>query len=86
MPVYHRFHVVKTVFRHQHVSCLAKPIFLTVDALNVCNDVKYVSSAHDTHNVFPSTHNSINIPKHVSCQENILKSYSHRPKKVVLFV
>ena len=81
MPVYHRFHVVKTVFRHQHVSCQAKPIFLTVDASNVCNDVKYVGSTHDNHKVFPSPHNSISIPKHLSCLDDILKSDSHRPKK-----
>ena len=60
VPVDHRLHVVKSVFRHQHVSCLAKPIFLTVDTvtdtLNVCNIVKYVSSTHNVRKVFPSTH------------------------------
>ena len=39
-PEPHCLHVVKSVFRHQQVSCLAKLIFLTVDTvtdtLNVC--------------------------------------------------
>ena len=56
VPVRHRLHVVKYVFRHQHLSCLAKPIFLTVDnvtdTLNVCNVVKYVSSTHNVRKVF----------------------------------
>ena len=72
--VRHRLHVVKSVFRHQHVSCLAKPIFLTIDtvtdSLNVCNNVvKYVSSTHNVRKVFPSTHNSISIPRQVYCLE-----------------
>ena len=74
MPVCHRLHVVKSVFRHRHVSSLAKSLFLTVDTgtdtLNVCNVVKYVSSTHDTFKVFPPTHNSVSIPKHISSQEN----------------
>ena len=52
------------------MSVLVKPIFLTVDTLNVCNDSNYVSSTHDTRKVFPSTHNSISIPRNVSCLEN----------------
>ena len=73
--VRHRLHVVKSVFRHQHVSCLAKPIFLTIDTvtdtLSVCNNVvKYVSSTHNVFKVFPSTHNSISIPRQVYCLEN----------------
>ena len=59
VPVRHRFHVVKSVFRHQHVCSLAKPLFLTVDTLNntlnVCNVVTYVSSTYDTGEIFPST-------------------------------
>ena len=74
VPVRHRLHVVKSVFRHQHVSCLAKPIFLTVgtvtDTLNVCNVVKHVSSTHNVRKVFPSTHNSISISRQVYCPEN----------------
>ena len=74
MPVPHCLHVVKSVFRHQHVSCLAKPIFLTVDTvtdtLNICNVVKYVSSTYNVRKVFPSTHNSISIPRQVYCPEN----------------
>ena len=74
VPVRHRLHVIKSVFRHQHVSCLAKPIFLTVDivtdTLNVCNVVKYVSSTHNVRKVFPSTHNSISFPRQVYCPEN----------------
>ena len=74
MPVCHRLHVVKSVFCHQHVSCLFKPAFLTVDTvtntLNVCNVVKYVSSTNNVHKVFPSTHNSISIPRQVYCPEN----------------
>ena len=74
MPVCHRLHVVKSVFCHQHVSCLVKPAFLTVDTvtntLNVCNVVKYVSSTNNVHKVFPSTHNSISIPRQVYCPEN----------------
>ena len=73
--VRHRLHVVKSVFFcHQHVSYLAKPIFLTVDTatdtLNVCNVVKYVSSTHNVRKVFRSTHNSISIPRQVYCPEN----------------
>ena len=71
MPVCHRLHVVKSVFCHQHVSCLFKPAFLTVDTvtntLNVCNVMKYVSSTNNVHKVFPSTHNSISIPRQVYC-------------------
>ena len=74
VPVRHRLHVVKSVFRHQHVSCLAKPIFLTVDTvtdtLNVCNVVKHVSSTHNVRKVFPFTHNSISTPRQVCCPEN----------------
>ena len=74
VPVGHRLQVVKSVFRHQHVSCLAKPIFLTVDTvtdtLNVCNVVKHVSSTRKFRKVFPFTHNSISIPRQVYCPEN----------------
>ena len=74
VSVRHRLHVVKSVFRHQHVSCLANPIFLAVgtvaDTLKVCNVVKYVSSTHNIRKVFPSTHNSISIPRQVYCPEN----------------
>ena len=74
MSVRHGLHVVKSVFRHQHVSCLAKPIFLTVDTvtetLNVCNVVKYVSSTHNVRKGFPSTRNSMSIPRQVYCSEN----------------
>ena len=74
VAVCHRLHVIKSIFCHQHVSCLAKPIVLTADTvtdtLNVCNVVKYVSSTHNVRKVFPSTHNSINIPRHVYCPEN----------------
>ena len=72
--VRHHLHVVKSVFHHQDVSCLAKPILLTVDTvtdiLNVCNVVKYVISTHNAPKVFPSTHNSISIPRQVYCREN----------------
>ena len=67
VPVRHRLHIAKSVFRHQHVSCLAKPIFFT---LNVCNVVKYVSSTHNVGKVFPSTHNSTSIPRQGYCPEN----------------
>ena len=70
----HCLHVVKSIFRHQHVSCLANPIFLTVDTVtdtfNVCNVVKYVSLSHNVHKVFPFIHNSISIPRQVYCLEN----------------
>ena len=70
----HCLHVVKSIFRHQHVSCLANPVFLTVDTvtdtLNVCNVVKYVSLSHHVHKVFPFIHNSISIPRQVYCPEN----------------
>ena len=63
VPVCHRFHVAESVFCHQHVSSLAKLIFLTADTvtdtLNVCNVVKYVSSTNNTGKVFPSNHNPI---------------------------
>ena len=53
----HRFHVVKSAFRHQHVSSFVKPLFMTVDTvtdtLNVCNVVKHVSSIVHTCQVFP---------------------------------
>ena len=74
MLLRHRLHVVKPVFCYQHVSCLSKPIFLTVDTvtdtLNICNVIKYVSSTHNVRKVFPSTHNSISIPRQVYCPEN----------------
>ena len=74
MPVRHCLRVVKSIFHHQHVSCLANPVFLTVDTvtdtLNVCNVVKYVSLSHNVHKVFPFIHNSINIPRQVYCLEN----------------
>ena len=70
VPVPHRLHVGKSVFCHQHVSYLVKPIFLTADTvtdtLNVYNVVKYASSTHNVHKVFPSTH----ISKRVCCSEN----------------
>ena len=78
VPVRHCLHVVKSVCRHQHVSCLAKPIFVTVDTvtdtLNVCNVVKHVSSTHNVRKVFPFTHNSISIPRQVYCPETSLLS------------
>ena len=74
MPVCHCLHVIKSIFRHQHVSCLDNPIFLTVDTvtdtLNVCNVVKYVSLLHNVHKVFPFIHNSISIPRQVYFPEN----------------
>ena len=69
----HHLHVVKSAFHHQHVSCLAKPIFFTedtaTDTLNVCNLVKHVSSTQNVRKVFPFTHNSISIPRQVYCPE-----------------
>ena len=62
VSVHHRLHVVKSIFRHQHVFCLAKPIFLTVDTVTDTPNVKYVTSTHNVRKVFPSTHNSISIP------------------------
>ena len=70
----HRLYVVKSVFCHQHVSCLAKPMYLTVDTvtdtLNVCNVITYASSTHNVRKVFSSTHNSVSTPKQVYCPEN----------------
>ena len=40
------------------------------DTLDLCNVVKYVSSTHNVRKVFPSTHNSISIPRQVYCPEN----------------
>ena len=69
MPVRYRLHVVKSVFHHQCVFYLAKPIFLTVDTVtdtpNVYNIVKYVTSTHNIRKFFPSTHNVISIPTQV---------------------
>ena len=81
VPVCHRFHVAKSVFRHLHVLSLATQIFLTVDivyAFNFCNFGKYVSLTHDICKVFSSTHNSICIPRHISCLENnnTIKSFT----------
>ena len=73
VPVRHRLCVVKSVFRHPRVSCLAKPINLTVDTVTDTlggNVVQYVSSTHNIRKVFPSTHNSISIPARVYCPEN----------------
>ena len=74
VPVCHYFHVVKLAFCHQYVSSLAKPIYLAVytdtDTLNVCNVVKHVSSTHDTGKLFPSTHNFVSTPRHVSWLES----------------
>ena len=74
MPVCHRLHVVKSVFLHQYVCCLAKPIILTADVVTdtliVGNVVKYVSSTHNFRKVFPSTHNSISIHRQVYRTEN----------------
>ena len=74
VPVPHRLHVVKSVFHDQHVFCLAKSIFLTVDTVtdtpDVYNVVKYVTSTHNVRKVFPSTHNSVSIPTQVYCPKN----------------
>ena len=70
VPVRHRLHVIKSVFHHQCVFCLAKPIFLTVDTVIDTPNVKYVTSIHNVHKVFPSTHNSISIPTQVYCPKN----------------
>ena len=72
MPVRHRLDVVKSVFHHQCVFCLAKPIFLTVDTVTDTPNVKYVTSTHNVRKVFPSTHNSISIPTQVYCPKNII--------------
>ena len=69
-PVRHRLHVVKSVFHHQRVFCLAKPIFLTVDTVTDTPDVKYVTSTHNVCKVFPSTQNSISIPTQICCPNN----------------
>lgn len=45
VPVCHRFHVAESVFCHQHVSSLAKPIFLSVDT---------VTNAYDAYEVYQS--------------------------------
>ena len=81
MIVRHCLHVVKSVFHHQRVFCLAKPIFLTVDTVtdtvNVYNVVRYVTSTH-VRKVFPSTHSSISIPTQVYCpkkKNNIANSH-----------
>ena len=74
MSVRHRLYVVKSVFHHQRVICLAKPICLTVDTVtdtpNVYNVVKYVTSTHNVCKVFLSTHNSISIPTQVYSPKN----------------
>ena len=76
-----RFHVVKSVLCHQHVSPLAKPLFMTVDTvtntLNVCKVLKYIGPTRDTSKVFPSTHNSISIFRHICClhTDNIANSH-----------
>ena len=74
LPVRHRLHVVKSVFHHQRVFCLAKPIFLVVDTVidtpNMYNVVMYVTSAHNVRKAFPSTRNSISIPTQVYCPKN----------------
>ena len=70
VPVRHRLHVIKSVFHHQCLFCLAKPIFLTVDTVIDTPNVKYVTSIHNVHKVFPSTHNSISIPTQVYCPKN----------------
>ena len=40
--------------------------------------MKYISLTHDR-KVFLATHNSISIPRHVSCQENNNIANSHLP-------
>ena len=90
VPVRHRLHVDKSAFRLKHVSCLAKPIFLTVDTvtstLNVCNVVKYVSSTHNVCKFFLSIHNSISINRQVYCLENNNNiANSHLPLTNLLF-
>ena len=83
VSVHHRLHVVKSIFRHQHVFCLAKPIFLTVDTVtdtpSVYNVVRYVSSTHNVCKIFPSTHNFISIPTQVYCLKNNNIANSHLP-------
>ena len=75
MIVRHCLHVVKSVFHHQRVFCLAKLIFLTVDTVtdtvNVYNVVRHVTSTH-VRKVFPSTHSSISIPTQVYCPKKII--------------
>ena len=68
VPVLHRLHIVKSVFLHQHISCLAKPIFLPV--CNVIFILKHVSSTHNVRKVFPSNHSSISIPRQVYWPKN----------------
>ena len=63
-------HVVKSVFHHQRVFCLAKPIFLTVGTVTDTPNVKYVTSTHNVRKFLPSTHNSISIPTQVYCPKN----------------
>ena len=74
MPVRHLLHIVKSVFHHQRVFCLAKPIFVTVETVtatpNVYDIVKYVNSTHNIRKVFPSTHNSISVPTQAYCPKN----------------
>ena len=79
VPMHHRLHVVKSVFRHQRVFCLAKPIFLTVDTVTDTPNVNYVTSTRNVRKVFPSTHNSISIPTHVYCPKNNNIATSHLP-------
>ena len=62
--------VTKSVFHHQRVFCLAKPIFLTVDTVTDTPNVTYITSAHNVRKVFPSTHNSISIPTQVYYPKN----------------
>ena len=63
-PVRHCLHVVKSLFCHQHAS------YFVIETLNVSNVVKYISSTYNIRKVFPSTHNSISIPRQVYCPEN----------------
>ena len=60
----HCLHVVKSLFCHQHAS------YFVIETLNVSNVVKYISSTYNIRKVFPSTHNSISIPRQVYCPEN----------------
>ena len=68
VSVCQRVNVVRSVFCHQHVSFLAKPLFTTVTLVRPVTvySVKSVNSARHIRGVFPSVHCTTSIHRHFS--------------------
>ena len=63
--------VVRSVFRHPHVSFFVKPLFTIVSLVRPVTvyNVKSVNSAHHIRGVFPSVHCTTSIHRHIFLSE-----------------